>query len=83
MDELWTSSLAPFLQESGLNIHRFALIHKGIVPDPEILKGIDMKVFANEASSLASIQVEWLNKQKVILGEMSNIIRLVQVELER
>jgi Family of unknown function (DUF6090) len=83
IDDLWTNSLVPFLNENGLNIHRFALIHKGIAPDPEILKGIDMKDFANEVSNLTSIQVEWLKKQKAILEDMSKIIRLVQVELER
>jgi len=82
MDELWTSGIVPFFQESGLNIHRFAFIYKGIVPDREILNGIDMEVFANQTSNLASIQIEWLKGQKGILEDMSNIIRLVQVELE-
>ena len=83
MDETWSGSLVPFFEESGLEIHRFAFIHKGIKPDPEILKGIDMKVFANEVSNLASMQVLWLNKQKVIHEEMNNIIQLVQIELEK
>jgi len=83
MDERWSGSRATFFEESGLEIHRFAFIRKGIVPDPEILKGIDMKVFANVVSNLASVQVNWLNKQKVLLEEMNNIIQLVQIELEK
>ncbi len=81
--EIWTSSFLPFLEESGLSAHRFALIHNGIEPDREMLKGIDMKVFANEASAIASIQAQWLKKQKVIIEDMSHVIRIVQLELER
>jgi len=83
MDERWSGSLATFFEESGLEIHRFAHIKDGIVPDPKILKGIDMKVFANLVSNLASVQVNWLNKQKVLLEEINNIIQLVQIELEK
>ena len=83
IEELWISNLVPFLQEHGLSIHRFALIRKGIEPDPEILKGIDLKVFVNKVSDLAGIQFNWLNKQKLILEYMSNISRLLQVELGR
>jgi hypothetical protein len=83
MEELWVSDLVPFLQETGLNIHRFALIYKGIEPNSGMLKGIDEKVYANKVSALASIQIEWLKKQITILEEMNNIIRLAQVELER
>ena len=83
MDQVWASRIEPFYEESGLSIHRFAFIYEGIAPDREILKDIDMEVFANKTSNVASIQVEWLKGQKVILDDMSTIIRLIQVELER
>ena len=83
MDELWTSNLVPYFQESGLSIYRFALIQKGIVPGPEILNGIDMQVFANKISDIVGVEVEWMKKQKLVLEDMSNIMEMVQVELEK
>ncbi len=83
LNELWTSNLVPYFQESGLSIYRFALIHKGIEPNPEILNGIDMHDFANRTSDVASVEIEWLKSQESVLEDMSNIMKMVQIELEK
>jgi Family of unknown function (DUF6090) len=83
MDELWTSNFVPYFQKYGLSIYRFALIQKGIVPDTEILKGIDMYDLANRTSDIVSVEFEWLKKQEIILDNMNTIIEMIQKELER
>jgi len=83
MDELWTSNLIPYFQETGLSIHRFTLIQKGIVPSTEILNGIDMYEFANRISDIVSVEFLWLKKQELILEDMNTIMRMIQVELKR
>jgi hypothetical protein len=82
-DEAVNSFLKPFLDESGLAIHRFGLIHSKIEPDPAILEGIDRQDLANKLSQITLIQAEWLDKQNTILEDMGNMLPIVQAELDK
>ena len=83
LDEFWTSNLIPYFQESGLSIHRFSLIQKGIVPSTEILNSIDMYEFANRISDIVSVEFLWLKKKEIILEDMNTIMRMINEELTR
>ncbi|MFC3879779.1 DUF6090 family protein [Algoriphagus namhaensis] len=84
LNQNWVNEISPFINQNNLNVISYSVLRDlpYSVTD-EQLKTVNSPQFKNQAVNKYFLLFEWIEIQKLALGQMKNILELVEEELAK